>query len=118
MIKKQYHIAAPIPEELANNAAELIGRIREEGASRSHIDELFELIMALTESGIDFFFMEPLRRLRAGPVMMKVAQVGLSSTVKGIRMVIRNVLRKMDLKQIEPILEFIEEITFPPEERA
>ncbi|MFE8072707.1 hypothetical protein QQM79_16740 [Marinobacteraceae bacterium S3BR75-40.1] len=115
MVKNQYHIAAPVPEELAQRAAHLINCIRYEGPTKEQKEELYELIVELTEVGVDFFFLEPLRRLGAGPVMMKMANMGLNSTLKGTRMVIHKVLKRIDNKHLDGIVDFIEEILFEPE---
>jgi len=116
MVKQEHHIAAPVPEELAQRAAHLINEIRYEGAESRHKEALYELIIELTEVGVDFFFLEPLRRLGAGPMMMKMARMGLSSTLKGTRMVIHKVLKRIDEKHLAGIVDFIEEILFAPED--
>ncbi|MDX1587958.1 MAG: hypothetical protein R3296_03390 [Oleiphilaceae bacterium] len=115
MLKAQHHLVAPVPESLVSEARSVIAKIRKEGASKENKEALFQLIMQLTEEGIDFFFMEPLRRMGAGSVMQKMAKMGLSSMLKGTRMVINNVLKKIDDKGMEDILDFIEEILYEPE---
>ena len=65
MLKQQSHIVAPIPDELRTRALYTVGELRERGkADREAIDTLYGLIVELTEQGLDFFFLEPLRRLR------------------------------------------------------
>lgn len=118
MVKQHNHIAAPIAEDLITRAAQLRQRIEKEGASREHIDALYHLVMDMTESGLDFFFLEPLRRLGAGTVMMGMASVGISSTMKGTRMVIHRVLKKMDDRHVVTVLDFIDEVIFPPDQAA
>ncbi len=115
MPKHQHHLVAPIPEDLVNEANELIADIRANGADKKRRESLYNLIMRLTETGVDFFFLEPLRRMEAGPVMQKMAQMGIGSMLKGTRMVIHNVLKKANEKHVEGILVFIEEILFEPE---
>lgn len=115
MLKTQHHLVAPVPEALVSEARGVIAKIRQEGATKDNKEALFQLIMQLTEEGIDFFFMEPLRRMGAGNVMQKMARMGLSSMLKGTRMVIHNVLKKIDDKGMKDILDFIEEILYEPE---
>ncbi len=115
MLKMQHHIVAPIPENIAANAAALINQIRYDGLTKARREALFELIMAMTESGIDFFFLEPLRRLNASPMLLGIARMGLNSTLAGTRMVIHKVLKKLEDAHVEHLLVFIEEILFAPE---
>ena len=89
MLKQQSHIVAPIPDELRTRALYTVSGLKGRGkADKQAIDQLYELIVELTESGLDFFFLEPLRRLNAGSMMMGMAKMGISSMLKGSKMVI------------------------------
>ncbi|WP_148861850.1 hypothetical protein [Marinobacter fonticola] len=116
MLKQQSHIVAPIPDALRNKALLTVEDLRNRGKADKHaIDELYALIIELTENGLDFFFLEPLRRLNASGMLMGMARVGISSMLKGSKMVIHKVLKKLDDKSLAAILDFIEEIIFEPE---
>lgn len=56
MLKQQSHIVAPIPDELRTRALYTVGELRERGkADKEAIDKLFNLIVDMTEEGLDFF---------------------------------------------------------------
>lgn len=119
MLKQQSHIVAPIPDELKNRALATVNELRQRGtADKEAIDRLYSLIVELTEAGLDFFFLEPLRRLRAGNMMMSMARMGIGSMLKGSKMVIHKVLKKLDDRSLANILDFIEEIICEPEPSA
>ena len=119
MLKQQSHIVAPIPNELRTRALYTVSELKGRGkADKQAIDQLYELIVELTESGLDFFFLEPLRRLNAGSMMMGMAKMGISSMLKGSKMVIHKVLKKLDDRSLAAILDFIEEIIHEPEAPA
>ncbi|TVP56977.1 MAG: hypothetical protein EA349_07425 [Halomonadaceae bacterium] len=115
MLKREHHLVSPVPEAVVIEARAVIAKIRQEGATKDNKESLYQLINKLTEEGVDFFFMEPLRRMGAGTVMKKMAKMGLSSMLKGTRMVIHNVLKKIDDKGMHDILDFIEEILYEPD---
>lgn len=116
MLKQQSHIVAPIPDELRTRALYTVGELRERGkADKEAIDKLFDLIVDMTDNGLDFFFLEPLRRLNAGNMLMGMARMGISSMLKGSKMVVYKVLKKLDEKSLPAILDFIEEIIHEPE---
>jgi len=116
MLKQQSHIVAPIPDELRTRALYTVEQLRERGkADKVAIDQLFELIVELTDAGLDFFFLEPLRRLNAGSMMIGMAKVGISSMLKGSKMVVHKVLKKLDDRSLDAILSFIAEIIHEPE---
>lgn len=99
MLKQQSHIVAPIPDELRTRALYTVEQLRERGkADKVAIDQLFDLIVELTDAGLDFFFLEPLRRLNASSMMMGMARVGTSSMLKGSKMVVQKVLKNWTIE--------------------
>lgn len=119
MLKQQSHIVAPIPDELKDKALRTVEDLRARGkADKQAIDQLYALIIEMTEEGLDFFFLEPLRRLNASSMMMGMARVGISSMVKGSRMVVHKVMKKLDDNSLSAILDFIEEIICEAEENS
>ena len=118
MLKQQSHIVAPIPDELRTRALYTVNELRERGkADKIAIDKLFELIVEMTDNGLDFFFLEPLRRLNAS-MLMGMARMGIGSMLKGSKMVVHKVLKKLDDRSLAAILDFIEEIIHEPEPAA
>ncbi|MBL1273003.1 MAG: hypothetical protein COB25_011190 [Oceanospirillales bacterium] len=117
MLKQHSHIVAPIPDELRTRALYTVEELRERGkADKEAVDKLYNLIVELTDAGLDFFFLEPLRRLRASNMMLGMARVGISSMLKGSKMVVHKVLKKLDDRSLASILDFIEEIIHQPED--
>lgn len=111
MLKHQSHIVAPIEDELRTRAIYTVDELRKRGkADKVAIEKLDSLISDLTDSGLDFFFLEPLRRLKAGSMMMGMARMGISSMHKGAKMVVHKVLKKLDDESMASILDFIDEI--------
>lgn len=116
MLKQNSHIVAPIPDELRARALYTVEELRGRGkADKEAIDKLYNLIVDMTDSGLDFFFLEPLRRLKASTMMLGMARVGISSMLKGSKMIIHKVLKKLDDRSLASILDFIEEIIHEPE---
>lgn len=115
MLKQQHHIVAPVSDELMDMAAIVVNKIRFDGPATKHVDELFELIMALTESGLNFYFLEPLLRIQAGSMVTKVANMGISSVRKGMKLVVHKALKKLSDEQLIALTTFVEEVLFEAE---
>ncbi|MDN6320721.1 MAG: hypothetical protein L0J77_13245 [Marinobacter sp.] len=116
MLKQNSHIVAPIPDELRTRALYTVEELRGRGkADKEAVDTLYNLIIDMTDAGLDFFFLEPLRRLKASNMMLGMAKVGISSMLKGSKMIIHKVLKKLDDRSLAAILDFIEEIIHEPE---
>lgn len=116
MLKQNSHIVAPISDELRTRALYTVEELRGRGkADKEAIDTLYNLIIDMTDAGLDFFFLEPLRRLKASNMMLGMAKVGISSMLKGSKMIVHKVLKKLDDRSLAAILDFIEEIIHEPE---
>lgn len=116
MLKQNSHIVAPIPDELRTRALYTVEELRQRGkADKETVDKLYSLITDMTDAGLDFFFLEPLRRLNASNMMLSMAKMGIGSMLKGSKMVVHKVLKKLDDRSLAAILDFIEEIIHAPE---
>lgn len=116
MLKQNSHIVAPIPDEMRTRALYTVEELRERGkADKEAVDKLYNLIIDMTDAGLDFFFLEPLRRLKASNMLLGMARVGIGSMLKGSKMIIHKVLKKLDDRSLAAILDFIEEIIHEPE---
>jgi len=62
--------------------------------------DLSELVLELTNSGLDQYFLQPLKATRVSFVVQQSATLGMSGVHKVMGTVIRNVLGRMDDRQL------------------
>lgn len=62
--------------------------------------EFTELILELTDSGMDQYFLQPLRATKANFVVQQSAALGLAGVQKVMGTVIRSILGRMDDRQL------------------
>lgn len=74
-----------------------------------HRDALAEVVTALTERGLDAYFLEPLKAAEAGFVTQQSAKLGLSGARQVMGTVIRNILGRMDGAQLRSVCGSIRE---------
>lgn len=60
-------------------------------------------IVELTEAGMRFFFAEPVAKLKMGFVVNQAAGLGLASVLRVMGPTIRNVVGRMDAKQLRQL---------------
>lgn len=65
-----------------------------------HRDALSALVVELTNSGLDAFFMKPLRHARAGFVVEQSAKLGLAGVQQVMGSVARQIIGRMDGPQM------------------
>lgn len=63
-------------------------------------DDLASVAMELTDSGLDYFFLKPLKLTKAGFIVEQSASLGLAGTQQVMGSVIRNVIGRMDATQL------------------
>lgn len=65
-----------------------------------HRDALSALVVELTNSGLDAFFMKPLQRARAGFIVEQSAKLGLVGVQQVMGSVVRQIVGRMDGPQL------------------
>ena len=103
-------MAFPVPEELRLRAEEVIESIRSDSTPKAHADELIELIVELTHTGLGSYFLVPLERVEVGAITMGTAKVGVAAAGKSLPTLVRRVLSKMNDDQLRGIVEAMDEM--------
>ena len=66
----------------------------------AHSGELTELVLELIDHGMDQYFLQSLKATKANFVMQQSAALGLAGVQKAMGTVIRNILGRMDDRQL------------------
>jgi hypothetical protein len=72
-----------------------------------HSGHLTELVLELTSTGMDQFFLQSLKETKANFVVQQSAALGLSGVQKVMGTVIRNIMGRMDDRQLLSVCESI-----------
>jgi hypothetical protein len=88
----------------------VIKTIRKAKDPTAHRAELADIVVELTSSGIDYYFMNSLKASKAGFLMQQTANLGLAGTMQVIGSVIRNVISYMDGPQLVSVCGSIEQL--------
>lgn len=65
-----------------------------------HRDELAEIVVELTHSGLDAYFMAPLKLAKAGFMVQQSANLGMAGAKQVMGSVIRNIIGRMEAPQL------------------
>lgn len=71
---------------------------------------LADLVMELTDSGLDYYFMRPLNLAKVNFVVSQSAHMGLGSVKRVMSPVIRNIIGRMDERQLLGVCAYIREL--------
>lgn len=99
-----WYVAFPVDEELAALGKSLPG-LCEENPEKAR-KELLRYLLALTDQAIDWYFERPMALLQFGPVLRKLASMGVETTRKASRSLINNLVPKLNAEQLKASAEF------------
>ncbi len=72
-----------------------------------HRDELSDLVVELTNSGMDYYFLRPLKLAKAGFFVEQSAKVGMAATTRVLASVICSIIGRMDKPQLLAVCSYI-----------
>lgn len=75
-----------------------------------HRDALANIIVELTDSGMDYYFLRPLRLAKAGFFTEQSANLGMSATTAVLASVIRSMIGHMDGPQLLTVCSYIRQL--------
>lgn len=119
--KQEVGAAAPPPSDLpflrfyhsknlrANTLAVLATLEQAQDCTR-YSNALTDIVMELTDSGLDYYFMRPLKIVNMGFVIEQSAQLGMASVKRVIAPVIRNVIGHMDAQQLLSVCAYVRQL--------
>ena len=86
--------------ELRAKTLEVLVAVENAEKATAHAAELTQLVLELTDSGLDQYFLQSLKATKANFVVQQSAALGLAGVQKVMGTVIRNILGRMDDRQL------------------
>lgn len=108
------YVAVPISDDLRKRLRDPVEQGRDKPAAVA--DAYAAALCDLIETAIDAYLNEPIRMLKMGMVMNKIATVA-SDTISGAaQTVVKKVLHSMSEKEMQQFFEFSESILYQPQQ--
>ena len=85
---------------LRKNTLSLLDTLEQAQDATVHRDALANVIVELTNSGMDWYFMKPLKLAKAGFIVQQSAAIGLAGVQQVMGSVIRSIIGRMDRPQL------------------
>ena len=97
-------------ESLRAKTLNVLTRIEETEDGRQYRKALADIVCELTDSGMDYYFLRPLKVADAGFFVQQSANMGMGATTRILGSVIRNVIGGMDNKQLVCVCGYIRQL--------
>lgn len=99
-----------LSETLHAETLEAVETIAADAKPREYSIALGDMVVELTQAGLNYYFGQALRQADAGFVITKTADVGLAATLKVMAPVIRNIIGQLNDQQIREVCNFMRNI--------
>ncbi len=107
-----WYVAFPVSEALCDQGKG-ITRLCQAGEEEKARSELTAYLLTLTDEAIDWYFQRPMALLGFGPVLRKIASVGVETTRKASRSLINNLIPKLGPEQLLASAQYQESMLLP-----
>jgi hypothetical protein len=87
-------------KELRKSTLSLLHTLEQAEDVTVHREALADIVMKLTGSGMDYYFMKPFKLAKAGFIVEQSANLGLAGVQQVMGSVIRNIIGRMDGPQL------------------
>lgn len=97
-----------IPEALEAKLLALLEKVKAAENKKVYAMDLFDVIVALSDEGLEYFFLEPLRRAKVGGLSFKLISGAISIGKKGIIAAGRGIVKGLDNQQLMIVVDLLE----------
>ena len=100
-----YHSASLRAKTLA-----VLATLEKAKDSTQHRDALADIIVELTDSGMEYYFLRPLKLAKVGFFTEQSANLGMAATTRVLASVIRNIIGRMDNPQLRTVCSYVRQL--------
>jgi hypothetical protein len=97
-------------EALRKKTLSLLGTLERARDATAHRDALADIVVELTNSGMDYYFMRPLKLAKAGFILEQSASLGMAGVQKVMASVIRQIIGRMESPQLLSVCGYIRQL--------
>lgn len=113
----QKYLGFPISEGLENRVQEILSDLKNNTSRRQYALKLFQVVSDLSDEGLDYFFIQSLKRAGLGRIKMIAVENAIKVGKKAILTVGKGILKAMNDEQLLIIGNVLEDsLTTRPKE--
>jgi hypothetical protein len=98
------------PEALHIRTLQFLDTLEQAEDPTRHANALGDLVVELTDIGMDYYFLKPLEQAGVGFVLRQSANLGMAGAVRVIGPVIRKIIARLDHSQLLTISAYLRQL--------
>jgi len=99
-----------LSDVLRDKTLDILTTVEDADDATKHRNALGDVIVELTDSGMDYYFMRPLKLANVGFFIEQTANLGMSTAKKVFASVVRNIIGRMDPPQLVSVCGSIRQL--------
>ena len=97
-------------KSLRANTLAVLATLEQAKDCTRYSNALTEIVLELTDSGLEYYFLRPLKHANVGFVVEQSALLGMGSVKRVMAPVIRNIIGHMDAQQLLAVCQYIRQL--------
>ena len=106
------HVAFPISNDLLQKTITVIENLSKTSPRKKNVPLLTEVLLGLIDAGLEYFFIYSTHMLGIGVMGQKVVDIGVTTSKKGLHMIISKLVKRMNDDQLLKLANFLDEMLF------
>lgn len=109
------YFKVPVPKKIENRINKVISDIESSDNPKEHSKELSDIINDLLDEGMDYYFVQSLKRLKVSSIVRKPFEIGINTSIKGLKLISPKIFKTLSEKQFYGAVEILKEMIYKEE---
>lgn len=111
-----HYLGFPLPEATETKLRELLDKVKKAEKKTLYAMDLFNVIVALSDIGLEYYFLEPLRRAKIGKISYALISKAINVGKGGIVFAGKSIVKGLDNEQLMIVVDLLDSsLTVRPE---
>lgn len=111
-------VAFEISADLRRRGEAIVERLRSDPDKQRHVPELVEVVLAMTDRGLHYYFLHPLVEAGVGMMTRKAVGMAIGTAGRTLPLVVRKTIKSLNDDQLLSLVDFIDHILIRDEDPA
>ena len=112
------YVSFSVPTQFADKTKDVLALVRHTPPASQHISKFTEILLEMTDLGLDYYFRQMSKRLGVGRIGMTFIEMGVKVVTSGISSMIHPLLKMLTQEQLISLADFVEESNLRLEKRT
>lgn len=100
----------PVPKKIEKRIYKVIAEIESSEKPKEHSKELSDIVNDLLDEGMDYYFVQSLKKLKVSAIVRKPFEIGINTSIKGLKLISPKIFKTLSDKQFDGAVDILKEM--------